>query len=284
MNKLFKKVALSTTIFPIPHKYLHDFFSSLMIQSYTNFDVIVLNDGFIGLDEFIKEYSDLNIVEIDFNGPPAKNREFSINYIKNNSYDFVIFGDCDDYFSSNRVEFSLQCLEKYDVVVNDVTLFKNSGIYNENFFSNRIYNNTEISLDFIKNKNIFGLSNTAVKVSILENIFFVADLIAVDWFLFSILLMRGHKAIFTNSMTTYYRQHDNNAVGLGEETRDGNLKNISVKSMHYFLLKDKDVSYIALYQDVMKLSRSVKSSSLDEVLISERIKNPLWWEEAVQIK
>ena len=41
-------------------------------------------------------------------------------------------------------------------------------------------------------------------------------LIAVDWFMFKGLLKLGFKAIFTNEIISYYRQHLDNTIGLRE--------------------------------------------------------------------
>ena len=49
---------------------------------------------------------------------------------------------------------------------------------------------------FIKDKNIFGLSNTALKVSILDQIGFDRDLVAVDWYLYTKLLLKNGWLIF----------------------------------------------------------------------------------------
>ena len=78
-----------------------------------------------------------------------------------------------------------------------------------------------IDYDFIKDKNIFGLSNTAINVNILDKIVFDKEIVAVDWFLYKGLLKSGHTAVFTNEAETYYRQYENNTIGLN--TTNGNF-------------------------------------------------------------
>jgi hypothetical protein len=145
---------------------------------------------------------------------PAKNREFGINFCKYEEYEYLIFGDSDDYFSDNRVELSLSVLNKNDIVVNDVSLFDDNCVYETMYMSNRLEDNSKISYEYIKNKNIFGLSNTAIKLDILEEVVFDEGIIAVDWELYRGLLKDGCSAIFTNEMITYYRQYKDNTVGL----------------------------------------------------------------------
>lgn len=274
-----KKVAFSTTIFPMEESYLHDFFASLQKQTYKRFDIVVLNDGYDDLEKFKYLYSDLKIVEIKYNNTPAKNREYAINYIKRQSYDIMVFGDSDDYFSENRVEKSLELLNNNDIVVNDLSLCNEFGIVKEKYISNRIKNNTKIKIDFIKDKNIFGFTNTALKLKILDRVGFDEKLIAVDWYLFSDLLLRNCKAIFTNEAISFYRQHDLSLIGLGNISKKYISLGLNVKFKHcqsFPELRDT-------YNEINKL----RHQDIDELytnLVDKRIIYPLWWEEVRSIK
>ena len=208
------KIAFLTTIFPMKRQFLIDFFNSLNNQTHDNFDVVVVNDGYSNFNEIKLKYGKLNIVELEYSNTPAKNREYGINYCIERKYDILIFGDSDDYFSNNRVELALEALNSNDIVVNDVSLFDNNGTYEDMYISNRLENDSKVNFNYIKNKNIFGLSNTALKINILSKVSFDKDLVAVDWYLYKGLLKNGCKAIFTNKAITYYRQHKDNTVGL----------------------------------------------------------------------
>jgi len=209
-----KNVAFLTTIFPMEKQFLIDFFDSLSGQTYDNFDVVVVNDGYDNFYDVKMKYQNLSIIELPYSGTPAKNREYGINYCIERKYNILIFGDSDDYFSNNRVELSLNILNSNDIVVNDVSLFDDRGVYETMYMSNRLSNNSKVNYSYIKNKNIFGLSNTALKINILSKVIFDKDLVAVDWYLYKGLLKNGCKAIFTNKAITYYRQYKDNTVGL----------------------------------------------------------------------
>ena len=209
-----KNVAFLTTIFPMEGQFLIDFFDSLSGQTYDNFDVIVVNDGYDNFYDVKMKYQNLSIIELPYSDTPAKNREYGINYCIKRKYDILIFGDSDDYFSNNRVELSLNMLNSNDIVVNDVSLFSDRGVYETMYISNRLSDNSKVNYSYIKNKNIFGLSNTALKINILSKVSFDKDLVAVDWYLYKGLLKNGCKAIFTNKAITYYRQHKDNTIGL----------------------------------------------------------------------
>jgi len=135
-----------------------------------------------------------------------------------NKYQHVVFGDSDDYFEENRIEKSIDLLKQYDIVVNDLSLFNETGLLQENYISNRVDNSTVIDIDFIKNKNIFGFTNTAINLRGLDVVSFNSELIAVDWYFFSNLLLDGAIAVFSSETVTYYRQHDNSLIGLGSSS------------------------------------------------------------------
>ena len=206
--------AFLTTVFPQNEKFLKSFFNSLSAQTYKHFDLVIVNDNFKNLDFYKDLYSNLNIIDINSSNTPAKNREVGINYCIEQNYEVLVFGDSDDYFKDNRIEKLLEFLIKADVVVNDLSLFDDNGVYEKNYLSNRLKNLDIIDLKFIKDKNIFGMSNTAINLKKLTKVFFDDKIIAVDWYFFKRLLEKGLKAIFTNETITYYRQHEKNTIGL----------------------------------------------------------------------
>jgi len=217
------KVAFLTTVFPENEKFLKPFFNSLSTQTYKNFDLVIVNDDFKNLDLYKGLYSNLNIIDINSSNTPAKNREVGINYCIDQNYDVLVFGDSDDYFKENRIEKSLELLKKSDVIINDLSLFDENGVYEENYLSNRLKNLDIIDFEFIKDKNIFGMTNTAIKLNGIEKVSFDKEIIAVDWYFFKSLLRKDCKAIFTNETESFYRQHKNNTAGL------------SVKNNKYYL-------------------------------------------------
>lgn len=269
------QVAFFTTIFPMERSYLIDFFNSLQRQTYQQFDVIVINDGYKEFSKIKKIFSMLNIIELNFSGSPAKNREHGINYIIENEYEVLIFGDSDDYFEESRVQVSLRYLRDYDILVNDVSLFDVNEVYSKKYISNRLKNNTEIDLKFIKDKNIFGLTNTSLNVCILDSVNFDEHLVAVDWYLFTKLLMQCKKAIFTNETISFYRQYAGSNIGLGIRNIEVVKKNTFVKSAHYNLLQDESGVFKALNLSIQNLINSNQYSKL----LNHKVNYPLWWED-----
>jgi len=273
------KVAFLTTIFPISKTYLFDFFNSIQKQTCKNFDVIVINDSYEGFDKIEQAFTDLNIIELNYSGTPAKNREYGINYVIYSGYDILIFGDCDDYFSENRVEESIDLLGVSDIVINDLSLFYEAGMLEQNYLSNRLANKEQIGSKFIEDKNVFGFTNTAVNVNSIKNVIFDSSLIAVDWFFYATLLNQGLKAVFTNGCISYYRQHECSLVGLGRLTISSLDIGIAVKMNHYKNIESLNYLYDEMYQ----LSK-MDSNSVYLKLMEYPINHPLWWEEIQGIK
>ena len=260
-------------------EFIFDFFDSLSCQSYVDFDVIVINDGFEDFAEVVDMYENLSIVEIKCQKTPAKNREFGIRFAKNNGYDVLVFGDSDDTFSENRIENSLELLKCFDIVVNDLTLVSETATIQERYLSNRIKMGAEINAEFIQDKNIFGFTNTAINLNKIETINFQNELIAVDWYFFTFLLLRGLTAIFTNDSLTYYRQHDESLVGLGQKmTLNSFQKGLDVKLKHYANLPELS----DCYHEVKKLSE-LELEDLSKLILCSYIDFPFWWEEVRSI-
>jgi sugar O-acyltransferase (sialic acid O-acetyltransferase NeuD family) len=278
-----KRIAFLTTIFPTELKYIAEFFESLSKQIYKKFDVIVLNDGFQNFENFKKKYRNLTIIELPAAGSIAKNRETLIRYSKMNNYDIAIFGDIDDTFSEDRIEKSIKALKHADIVVNDLTSIKDGCIIDESIYSKRLINQRFISFDFIKDKNIFGMSNTAVNLNVvsLSEVQFSDDLIAVDWFFFSLLLLNGAKATFISDTVTFYRQYDSNVIGIGSFSIEKINSILKVKVIHYEKMKEINADYQALLDEVLILKEiCTDETELNKLLIdnSNEIKTPFWWE------
>ena len=62
------------------------------------------------------------------------------------------------------------------------------------------------NIEDILDKNIIGFSNLALNAEIIpDNIDFSKDLIAVDWFFATILLLNNNSFYFTDRTFSYYR-------------------------------------------------------------------------------
>jgi len=273
-------------VFPLIRKYLDSFFTSLENQGVRDFDLYIVNNGLEDFNAYKLKYKKLNIREINFSGTPSEIRIFGIEQIKKENYDVIIFGDADDYFAQNRVEKIIELIKDCDILVNDFNVVDDDGrIVKNDYLSQRLENRQLIDIGFIKNKNIFGLTNTAVRMDVIDRGVFDKDSIAFDWLFFNRLLSKGCKAIFTNETITYYRQHRFNTVGIGHGMNPKDfLRGIQVKSLHYQRMSDIDPAYSSLYQKFNSLYNRMGADNIYlnshlEKIKALKIENPLWWEE-----
>ena len=281
-------LAVLTTIYPMEKQFVLEFFKSLQDQSDANFTIIVVNDGFQNFHHIKALFPNLRIIELPAAGSIAKNREHLLLFAKSNNYQQVIFADSDDTFSSNRVDLSRNALLHFDIVVNDLTTMQASSVINENIFSQRLVNNSSISLELILDKNLFGLSNTAINLekvpfSLLK---FPNELIAVDWYLFSLLLFNGLSARFTSDCITYYRQHTNNTIGMVSMTSATIKHIIQTKEIHYKSLQKHSSKFASLLNETLQIKEIISNEATLNSLIrlnSNMKKTLFWWELQVNI-
>lgn len=279
------KVAVFGVVFPLVANFLDDYLSSLSSQSMKDFDLVIVNDGF-GDFAFTANRHDLKIREANFRRlSPAEIREKAIKLLRDEGYEYIIFTDSDDYFSANRIEECLGLLEAYDIVLNDVTTVRaNSEVIEKRYFSHRLKEGEIINMAFIEDKNVFGFSNTAVRTSCLVGDFsFEPSLIAVDWYFFSLLLMNGAKAVFTDKAETYYRMHQHNTVGLARKFSEGSaIRALEVRKEHYNAMAKLDIKYDVFFVAAQKLRGELNVPSKKERIIKKMGKfhsgYPLWWE------
>lgn len=282
-------VAFLTTIYPMPEHYLIRFFESLAAQDQTNWDLVIVNDGYSHVDQLLSRYAQLNVTVLNGVNNIVKNREIGINHILSVNYEIVIFGDADDYFSNNRISKSMELLAKNDIVVNDLSSVDETGlILDECIFSYRLENRNEINFEFIRDKNIFGLSNTAIKTELLKNIHFNTTVIALDWYIFSqVLFNHKTKAIFTNESITWYRQHAANIAGVNQNSKEKIKKDISVKKLHYqalSALNDKFRKEALAFQELeQNMKKNENELNQYIIKINQLCPKPIfWWENIIQ--
>ena len=221
------KVLVFGVIYNGVKEFLGDYFNSVFSQTYKEFDVLIAEDGVDLPEEFKRE----NVFTIKSkNKTPAEIRSEGINYAQSNNYDIMVFTDCDDYFSSNRVKQAVKSLKHCDFVINNLLpIDVNGNIINVGSLTDNIPK--EVLCTDIFHANWFGLSNTAMKISCLPTDFYIpSQLIAVDWWIFSLLLLNGNNFSYDSSVITYYRQHEKNTVGAFNSLDESKLMNgIKVK-------------------------------------------------------
>jgi len=272
-------IALFVVFYPGIESYVKEFFDSLINQSRKDFDLIIVNDGWKSKG-LTTHYPDLHIVELSGSNSIAKNREIGINHIIHQNYKYLLLCDADDTFHPQRVESSIRALLKYDIVVNDVNIVSADGhVMVSDYFSKSLKEDEVLDMDFLLKKNIFGFSNTAIKLEQNIECTFPKHLKVVDWYFFTQLLFVGRKACFIPVALTNYRQHFNNLIGISSFSVEMFRRLAKLKIQHFDSLSQWN-NFFSPYADKAKSLEYLTDEEIKELLNERQKENPypLWWE------
>ena len=285
---------LMGVVFEDVKPYLNKYIESLSNQSTKNFDLLILNDGY--KEDIPDNKINNQIISIVNNQTSAQIRQFGINYAIKNNYKIIIFTDTDDYYSQNYVESLMFGLENNDFVYSNIVPVDKKDITINNYFS--LPHETKRYEQIIK-YNFIGLGCSAVRSEIIKRINIPSDIIAVDWYLYTILLLNGFAGKLVENASVYYRQHHNNTVGgLKQLDRVRLLKGIDIKEKHYryiynYCLENNYESiakeYEIKYQEMLELKLFLQENiNLEKYINTININlNTVykgWWSEIVSIK
>ncbi len=250
------KTVIAAVIFPANLVYFDDFVSSLQNQTESIFDLLLINDGCndLEIEQILTQYSISYEIRCAVSGSPAQIRVQLIGILKNSKYEFIIFGDTDDFFSPNRLEKCIEALrdDNMDIVFNDLTIVnKESKIISPNIWGNRKEAN-EVNLEFLVRYNVLGLGNTAIRRSVLDfELKLNANITTFDW-IFYLQVFYHYRALkcgFLKEVTTFYRQHSQNTLGI--------VTNYSREKLEFLLSTKEKVLQFASYLGIKEANEQL---------------------------
>ena len=173
--------------------YLSQALTSLLDQTYRNFDVILATN----FKYDVSKFSSLHISCIVLDGNIG---QFLIEASKIATGEIVVFLDDDDYFAKNKIETIKQIFDNPSTIY----VHNKSRYFNDNTILNRV----EKKIDF-------NMSSISIRKKLIySNSKFLRELSAgQDSFLYGIALENGGKLINYKRTLTYYRQNNNNTSG-----------------------------------------------------------------------
>ncbi|MBT6112274.1 MAG: hypothetical protein HOH03_01555 [Candidatus Marinimicrobia bacterium] len=285
---------LLAVVFEEVKPFLDEYFTSIDSQTEKNFDLLILKDKY--KDKIPGGKTKNIVIDIENNDSPAQIRQYGIQYAIKNNYKNIIFTDTDDNYSQNYVESLMLGLENNDFVYSNIVPVDNNDITINNYFS--LPHETK-RYEQIINYNFIGLGCSAVRSEIIREINIPSDIIAVDWYLYTILLLNGFAGKLVENASVYYRQHYNNTVGgLKQLDRVRLLKGIDIKEKHYRYIynyclennyKSVAKEYEIKYQEMLALKLFLQENiNLEKYINTININlNTVykgWWSEIMSIK
>jgi len=269
-------------VYPNCEKHLPKMMRSLNEQSDTDFDIIIFNDGMKNIGGICETQLDQSVQIYPVVGSIPKIREIGLARLKTTDYTNVIFGDADDSFASNRIEVAKTLLLEHDLVVNDVHLCHEPPKKSvSNYFQKRIQVNSHFNYRAIKNSNFIGFSNSSIRMSKIPHIEFNDDIIAVDWALFTTILLEGARAYFTGNTYTTYFIHENSHYDVTSKNLVSMLYKAQVKSKHYQYLSSKGLGFKEECKNIDLIIKRLTdeiSSGYEQPNLIDDCDCPLWWE------
>lgn len=279
---MLNKSVFFTVVYPKALPFFCDICLCVRNQNNSGFEFLIVNDG-CEIDSLEKYLQGITHTIIDALGSPSKNRQQGINYARNAGYQYILFCDADDTFEPDRFNRTLQEFEysNADIVVTNLNVVDEnlSPIIND-YFQIEIPDECWIDESFIVDKNIFGMSNTALRLDALKKNIVLPETPIADWFLFTMLLNNGLKAKYIKNSLINYRQYNNNLIGINRFDVESFKRLAELKKNHYKVLVEW--GYLN-YKKRLTQSEDLLLLSDDEIeeLIKSQLaihKQPLWWQ------
>ena len=273
----------ATFAYPDCEKHLPRMLRSLNEQTDPDFDLIIFNDGLADIDRMCENFLSKSVRIQPVQGTIAEIRTEGLMKLKQLGYKNVIFGDVDDSFSRNRISVLKKLLRENDIVVNDINIHSRHFSRPEmNYFQGRIPAEKIFDASAIRSHNFIGFTNSAIRTSVIPEVSFSDDLVAVDWAFFSIILQQKVRAIFTSCTTTSYYINDTSHYDLISTNAEIEYFKSIVRECHYRYLCKSGFGFVNDYKMAVVLRKKLEESQKDLGPEREykdwRSKRPLWWE------
>lgn len=273
---------LFTVVYPQAFQFFHNFCSSISNQTRKDFDLLVVNDG-CKAKELEKELVGLKYTIVDAVGSPSENRAQGINYAREKKYKYIVFCDADDTFLPERYEKTLNEFQVSgaDIIVGNLNIVdKDLVVLIHDYFSLEIPSNRWVEVGFIEDKNIFGMSNTALRLAALKEDVILPETPIADWYLFTLLLSKGLRAKYVSESYVNYRQYDSNMIGINRFDAQSFRRLAKLKNNHYGLLVRN--GYAQYEHALIESGKLLEISDSEiEIIVRNQLlvhKQPLWWQ------
>ena len=271
--------------YPDCQQFLSEAFRSLSQQTDQNFDVVIFNDGLDNIDQIAMKFLNKTPHIFPVSGTIPSIRSFGLSKLKSSNFQYIIFGDADDVFASNRIKVCKQLLESNDLVVNEIDLICSRGTKIKcGHFQNRLNNNSLITKNHLYTYNFIGFTNSSMSRETIRNSHFPDDLIAIDWAFFSNALLAGVKGIFTTDATSLYRVRRGELTDFTSRRNDLASSQIPIKLKHYEFLSSSHPEFQENFELFVNLEEKLEDRDYrhcyDTAMLENMNPHPFWWEAA----
>lgn len=277
-------LAVVTVTYPAASVYFAALISSLFRQT-LQVPVMIFNDGMDSsiITTALQQLPEgSRIIELPAGMTIAENRTYMLEKLVTLEYAWYLFVDADDAITVNRVEETMQFLDSdVDILYNEPVTFQG-----ERYFELPLPLSVE-SPDEIYKYNFIGLSCMSIrKVAVQKALDYLAlgkKCIAYDWFLASLLLELGSKALLLKECNTLYRLHGTNMAGNLQLDETKYLYERTVKKMHYQALGQLKPIYLTLLAEMEYAGNAIDFCREAYIQYLNRGKR-FWWDKIDDLK
>lgn len=197
-------------------KFIKRCLDSIVNQTYSNLDILIVNDGSTdGTLGICESYNDSRIRIIN-----QENIGITLSRnvgIDNSLGEYLYFVDSDDFIELDTIEYLYGLIKKYSL---DIATSRSFNIYNGNLNVSDSLEKVDIisSEDFVKKilldkENAVDIWNKLVHKSLYDGLR-LEDRIITDMAFVHKLVMRTDKIIYSNQVKYYYYKHKNSITGV----------------------------------------------------------------------
>lgn len=227
---------LVSIIIPVynQEKYLAETLQSVINQTYSNWECILVNDG--SVDNSIAIINDYLAQDQRFHFINSENKGVSNARnlaLKQVNGDFILFLDGDDLIHPEKIQIALSNFEEntnLSIVFTTTNYFQDSieNILYPMKIDENLLNFTDLLL-YWNEKIILPIHSAIIKKSVFEGIEFNTNLTAQeDWLVWLRLFQKNPKVIVLDTVLSYYRKHDSS------RTQSFSLKDDHFKALEIF--------------------------------------------------
>ena len=138
----------------------------------------------------------------------------------------------------------------------------------------------KINLNQIKYKNFIGCSNTTIKGKAMETVVnqINENLVAFDWCIAKLLLLKKFKGVYLPKPLTYYRQYSENTSSLLRISKKKIKKDIKCKLEHFKYFEKFGFDY---KKKILELEKKMLKIDDNKFFLNIKkkfkTKNQYWW-------
>lgn len=209
------KQPLISIIIPIYNveKYLHECLESILKQTYTNIEIIAVNDGSPdGCGEIIEHYvaSDNRVIHLkqDNKGLPLAR----MNGVKLSKADYIMFVDGDDFISEDCVEKLLSAIRKKNADISYCSYYNYYGTSKKRFAFDLPHLYTETGSEHVVNNRLSSIWGRIIrkeyfvdtepqKMNMGEDIFYLVQ-----------ILVKCERVTYSDNTLYFYRDNESSIV------------------------------------------------------------------------